>query len=698
MIWLASFPRSGNTFFRIILHEFYGIETTEFHAETGRPVDPGYAGYPVVKTHLLPYQLIPRDPDIKAVYIVRDGRDALVSMAHHRSDIVAPGSDYRENLRAAIIAKERTFFGGWSENVRHWQRRASIILRFEELINDPIGCIESMRGIMDLPPPRPDRMIPTIEQLRHEKLPFNMPYARERSENQRLEWQHKFFRRGKIGSWKDEMPADLHKLFWQLHGPVMDTFGYHEGSPRLGHKRHGETSGFSSDSALSKKQPKHVLIEATAIMMGANDGCQRYVVELLRALVPIARSKREEWQIDIHIGMGKVYDLRAIAGHIFPMDYTATGTPETHDLEREFKSIATRLRIDSCVYNWMRTNLPAALFDRLMIYKRILHVLWHFFGGGAQRGRPLVYHQYDVVHLTIPQFYEAIPNCHTRIVTTIHDLSHRNYPDFHTQNNVLAAENAMHFAISHDSAYITVSDATRHDLFTLYPAIDLDRVITVYEACNPRIFYPVTDIAKLSLVRQKYHLPEATPYILSLSTLEPRKNLVNLIKAFLDLCQKSPELDVILVIAGQKGWKFTEILESRKMAPDRIRFTGFIAEADLAAIFSGAMALAYVSYCEGFGLPPLEAMACGIPVIYGNTSSMPEIIGECGMAADAANISDISAQLHRLITDKELASKLSRLALARARQFSWEKTALETLAVYDAVIAKQNLGTPGIEV
>jgi glycosyltransferase involved in cell wall biosynthesis len=188
-------------------------------------------------------------------------------------------------------------------------------------------------------------------------------------------------------------------------------------------------------------------------------------------------------------------------------------------------------------------------------------------------------------------------------------------------------------------------------------------------------------------MRRKYRIPETTPYILSLCTLEPRKNLINIIKAFQLLIQKYPDRAVILVIAGQKGWKFDDIFRFKNSDRNRIIFTGFIAEEDLATIYSDAVTLAYISYYEGFGLPPLEAMSCGTPVIYGNNSSMPEVISYCGLAAEPDNIEDIADKFQRILCDANLREKLSRLALARAQQFSWEKSALETLAAYDSVIA-----------
>ena len=228
MIWLASFPRSGNTFFRIVLHEVYGIESAVFREDTDEKSN--YTTYPVVKTHLLPDQLIPDDPYVPAVYIVRDGRDAMVPIAHHRKDLVAPGSDYYENLKSAIIAAEGSFFGGWSENVLKWIDRASIVMKFEDLIENPIGSVERLRPILELPEPNAVKL-PTFDDLKSKHFLYGSGTMRTLKERRRKKRKY-HFRRGVVGSWKDEMPADLHRLFWRLHGDAMERLRYTEGRVR----------------------------------------------------------------------------------------------------------------------------------------------------------------------------------------------------------------------------------------------------------------------------------------------------------------------------------------------------------------------------------------------------------------------------------------------------------------------------------
>lgn len=218
MLWLASFPRSGNTFFRILLHELYGIDTAEFAVDAPKWWPTDYAKFPVVKTHELPDALVPGDRDIPAVYLVRDGRDTVVSMARHRSNIVVPGSRYWTNVLRVIYNRR---FGGWSRHVRLWRRRASIVLRFEELINDPVACVERIRPWIDLPAPMLEKL-PSFDSLKSREFRFDQRPTQFRSPH----FRDQFFRRGKAGAWKDELPKPLLWLFYLRHGKTLSEMGY----------------------------------------------------------------------------------------------------------------------------------------------------------------------------------------------------------------------------------------------------------------------------------------------------------------------------------------------------------------------------------------------------------------------------------------------------------------------------------------
>jgi len=223
MIWLASFPRSGNTFFRNILFDVYGIESSEFHKETNKNVLDNFASFPVVKTHLLPHQLPEDLQSKKAVYLIRDGRDALVSIAHHRKDIVVPGSNYYKNLVEAILARGGSFFGGWSMNVEQWTSKADIIIRYEDLIKDPIRQTERLREIMELPEPKLENL-PTFQSLKKGKSRYGS--GEKKKTEQVKAYADKFFRRGVVGSYKNEMPKVFQLLFWFKNKKQMKANNY----------------------------------------------------------------------------------------------------------------------------------------------------------------------------------------------------------------------------------------------------------------------------------------------------------------------------------------------------------------------------------------------------------------------------------------------------------------------------------------
>ncbi len=227
MIWLASFPRSGNTFFRNILFEVYGIDSSEFHLEVNKKVNPDFHKFPVVKTHLLPHQLPENVRNAKSVYLVRDGRDAMVSIAHHRKDIVAPGSNYLWNLTEAILARGGSFFGGWSENCRQWTEKADIVIRYEDLIKDPIGQVERLREIIDLPAPNKERL-PTFNKLKKGVPKFGSGGKRLTEEADKKALANKFFRRGISGSYKDELPLFFQLLFWLKNRKQMKKHNYYK--------------------------------------------------------------------------------------------------------------------------------------------------------------------------------------------------------------------------------------------------------------------------------------------------------------------------------------------------------------------------------------------------------------------------------------------------------------------------------------
>jgi glycosyltransferase involved in cell wall biosynthesis len=185
--------------------------------------------------------------------------------------------------------------------------------------------------------------------------------------------------------------------------------------------------------------------------------------------------------------------------------------------------------------------------------------------------------------------------------------------------------------------------------------------------------------------RLRYKLPDS--YILFVSTIEPRKNIVGLLRAYACLRADIPDAPP-LVLAGKRGWLYEDIMalyEEMRFGPDVIWLEDFSA-VDLPAIYSGAVLFCLPSFYEGFGLTPLEAMACGTPVIVSDRASLPEVVGDAGLLVDPDSPEQIAERLARMLVNSDLADDLRSRGIARARQFTWRSTAQKTLAVYDRVL------------
>jgi len=183
-------------------------------------------GYRVIKSHEVPKKILPAcHPEAITIYIVRDGRDALVSMAHHRKDIVKPGSDYLKNLKEALWAPMGSYFGGWGSNVEQWAKIADIVIHFEDLVNDPVKEIKRIQELIDLPEPRIDK-IPTFESQRAGKSLYGGRIRPKLSREEQDAFNAKFYRSGKHGGWKNDMPEDIQEKFWDKYGEVMLKMGY----------------------------------------------------------------------------------------------------------------------------------------------------------------------------------------------------------------------------------------------------------------------------------------------------------------------------------------------------------------------------------------------------------------------------------------------------------------------------------------
>lgn len=684
MIWLASFPRSGNTFFRNVLYEVYGIPSSTWHMEDNYPLESDYDSYPVVKTHLLPSQLVPAHPDIPKVYIVREGRDALVSMAHHRKDIVSPGSDYYLNLLEAILAFDGSFFGGWSENVRQWMKVADIVIRFEDLIQDPVREVEKLRAVMALPEPDISKL-PTFDSLK-----FGMPkYGAGRKivdDIKVADLAKKNFRKGVVGSWKEEMPPELEKLFWELHGHTMLELGYEPGP--IGQRWYAESRKASS--------PYCILIEGNKTCDAHMDGIRRYTEELLYGLSAFQRRQPDKWRFDV-----------LVEGKIIPLLQYYHTIAERREIERQqfgivkvtgegwerkllkLKMLIKRI-LPNAVYNVLSPVYRALPFRKVLKWIRGESINERYQKAWNEAART-----HQLIHLPLPQNFTFVDRVSLPTVATVHDMTHLLFPDYHEPFNVSLAERGMEFLSKKASAVIAVSHSTAKDIIEFYPDLST-RVFTIHEAANGDFFRPNQDADRWREIVSRYDIPDSS-YFICLSTIEPRKNLQGVIDAFLNFCIQSNNYKIMLLICGRSGWKHELNIPEHHQHFSQIRFTGHVLDDDLPLLYQHAIALCYVAHYEGFGLPPLEAMRCGTPVIFGNNSSFPEVIGEAGVGVDSKDLQAISNAMKRLVESDALRQKLSDSAILQSNRFSWLKTTFETLNVYEKVIHDEsNIGDENV--
>jgi len=235
---------------------------------------------------------------------------------------------------------------------------------------------------------------------------------------------------------------------------------------------------------------------------------------------------------------------------------------------------------------------------------------------------------------------------------------------------------------------ICISEATKNDLLN-HVKLNPERVFVTHLAANTALFYPCNDAVNMASVKHKYGIPDA-PYILGVSTLEPRKNLEHVIRCFAKVVQQQGIKDLNLVLVGAKGWEYEKIFQEIAnfgLSKDRIIITGYVADEDLAALYSGAMVFIYPSLYEGFGLPPLEAMQCGIPVITSNNSSLPEVVGDGGIMLDATDADGLCHSILKLYSTPALRQEMSLKSLAQAKKFSWERCTQETIAAYKTALS-----------
>ncbi|MAT96564.1 MAG: glycosyl transferase family 1 [Anaerolineaceae bacterium] len=279
----------------------------------------------------------------------------------------------------------------------------------------------------------------------------------------------------------------------------------------------------------------------------------------------------------------------------------------------------------------------------------------------------------------------VLPPVNGRIPTllTVHDLSFIHYPHVFPERLVSYLNQVVPWSISRATHVLADSEATRNDLLTIWQ-VPPEKVTVLYSGVHER-FQPVSDVQKITAVRQKYHLAE-WPYLLSVGTLQPRKNYQMLIRAFAPLADKVPHH---LVISGGKGWLYDEMMAevARQGLTERVHFIGFVDDTDLPALYSAASLFVFPSLYEGFGLPLLEAMGCGTAVLTSSSSSLPEVAGEAAQQLPPDDQHAWTEMMLALLTNPVRREALAHAGHIQAKQFSWQASARQLLKIYQRLLS-----------
>jgi glycosyltransferase involved in cell wall biosynthesis len=301
----------------------------------------------------------------------------------------------------------------------------------------------------------------------------------------------------------------------------------------------------------------------------------------------------------------------------------------------------------------------------------------------VRRDRP------DLLHVQ----YTAPLACPVPMVVTVHDVSFLEHPEYFSLARAWQLQLTVRETVRRAAKILTGTEFSRTSILRAYGDLDEGQVVAVPLAA-PTCFRPMAREAAVAAVRERFRI--STPFLLSVGDLQPRKNHPGLIRAFREMLRAHPQFPHTMVLAGKDTWYAQRVREAAHASGlgERIRFLGFVSDEDLLQLYNACDLFVFPSFYEGFGLPVLEAMACGRAVTCSNTSALPEVVDGAAIVFDPYSTGEIVRAMADLLLIPELRGRMERLGLQRATQFSWQKTAQKTLAVFSEVVSRADSATP----
>lgn len=317
------------------------------------------------------------------------------------------------------------------------------------------------------------------------------------------------------------------------------------------------------------------------------------------------------------------------------------------------------------------TSIPYGVYNRL----------WNYL--------PLTYDALFREQADIYHFFNFIcpPKIKGKVIITVYDMVFKLYPETMTSANFNRLKKNLLRSCQQADAIITISQNSKSEIVQ-HMGVPEEKIHIIPPAVDFEVFHPKYSELMTSTIKAKYKIPHG--YFLYLGTIEPRKNIPLIIRAYKKLSDTKGDIPG-LVLAGTKGWKCGDILAEVDDLGlnNKVKFTEYIDQEDVPILMKGAKALIFPSFYEGFGMPPLEAMACGTPVIVSNSSSLPEVVGSAGMLIDPCSDHELYEAMVRINEDRDFVKGLKALGLKQALKFSWQKSADQTIMLYRSLMGSK---------